>query len=156
MEDRHGCVGQARGTQILGASAPGTAPALATAIPGDHHATLGGDQGYDTAAFVTGCRELASTLHVAKHRTDSHFSAFEGRTPRDLGYAGSQQARERRKKFFRAGRPSGTGDNSTPRAQRCWLTGPPPSAQNGLQPDPEAESAGCNNMSGAPGPLGPP
>ena len=56
MENRHGLVVGAAATQVVGASEPATALTLATAIPGAHRATLGGDKGYDTAAFVAGCR----------------------------------------------------------------------------------------------------
>jgi hypothetical protein len=43
MENRHGLVVQALATQVVGASEPATALGLATAIPGNHRATLGGD-----------------------------------------------------------------------------------------------------------------
>ena len=80
MENRHGLVVGAQATQVVGASEPATALTLATAIPGEHRATLGGDKGYDTAAFVAGCRELKITPHVAQNRNNHRASAIDGRT----------------------------------------------------------------------------
>lgn len=95
MENRPGLVVQAQATQVVGASEPATALGLATAIPGNHRATLGGDKGYDTAAFVTGCRDLAVTPHVAQHSHAHRGSAIDGRTTRHPGSAISQRYRKR-------------------------------------------------------------
>jgi hypothetical protein len=94
MENRHGLVVGAQATHVVGASEPATALTLATAIPGEHRATLGGDKGYDTAAFVTGCRGLTITPHVAQNITDTRGSAIDGRTTRHSGYAISQRCRK--------------------------------------------------------------
>jgi transposase len=69
MENRSGLVVRAQATRVVGASEPAIGLALATAIPGDHRVTPGGDKGYDTAAFITGCRGLAITPHVAQNCT---------------------------------------------------------------------------------------
>lgn len=100
MENRHGLVVQAQATQVVGASEPATALGLATAIPGNHRATLGGDKGYDTAAFVTGCRELALTPHVAQNINEHRGSAIDGRTTRHPGYVVSQRCRKRVEEIF--------------------------------------------------------
>ena len=100
MENRHGLVVQAQATQVVGASEPATALGLATAIPGNHRATLGGDKGYDTAAFVTGCRDLAITPHVAQNITAHRGSALDGRTTRHPGYTVSQRYRKRVEEVF--------------------------------------------------------
>jgi transposase len=100
LENRHGLVVQAQATQVVGASEPATALALATAIPGSHRATLGGDKGYDTADFVTGCRALAITPHVAQNITGHRGSAIDGRTTRHPGYAVSQRYRKRVEEVF--------------------------------------------------------
>jgi transposase len=100
MENRSGLVVGAQATQVVGASEPATALALATAIPGDHRATLGGDKAYDTADFVTGCRALAITPHVAQNITDYRGSAIDGRTTRHPGYAVSQRYRKRVEEVF--------------------------------------------------------
>jgi transposase len=100
MENRHGLVVQARATQVVGAAEPLTALALAAALPGNHRVTLGGDKGYDTAAFVQGCRDLAITPHVAPNVHACHRSAIDGRTTRHPGYAVSQRRRKRVEEVF--------------------------------------------------------
>jgi transposase len=100
MENRHGLVVGAQATQVVGASEPATALALATAIPGEHRATLGGDKGYDTADFVAGCRDLKITPHVAQNVHARHRSALDGRTTRHPGYAISQRCRKRVEEVF--------------------------------------------------------
>lgn len=94
MENRHGLVVGAQATRVVNASEPATALTLATAIPGDSRATLGGDKGYDTAAFVRGCRDLTITPHVAQNDHARHRSAIDGRTTRHPGYALSQRCRK--------------------------------------------------------------
>jgi transposase len=100
MENRHGLAVRAQATQVVGASELATALTLATVIPGNHRATLGGDKGYDTAAFVTGCRDLAITPHVAQNVNDHRGSAIDGRTTRHPGYAVSQRYRKRVEEVF--------------------------------------------------------
>ncbi|HWT83935.1 MAG TPA: IS5 family transposase [Candidatus Methylomirabilis sp.] len=100
MENRHGLVVGAQATQVVGASEPVTALGLAMTIPGEHRATLGGDKGYDTAAFVVGCRALRITPHVAQHITETRGSALDGRTTRHPGYAVSQRGRKRVEEVF--------------------------------------------------------
>lgn len=94
MENRHGLVVRAQATQVVNAAEPTTALTLATAIPGEHRATLGGDKGYDTADFVAGCRELKITPHVAQNEHARHRSAIDGRTTRHPGYLISQRCRK--------------------------------------------------------------
>jgi hypothetical protein len=94
MENRYGLVVGAQATQVVGASEPATALGLATAIPGEHRATLGGDKGYDTADFVAGCRELKITPHVAQNSNDRRASAIDARTARHPGYTISQRCRK--------------------------------------------------------------
>lgn len=94
MENRHGLVVGAQATQVVNAAEPTTALTLATAIPGEHRATLGGDKGYDTADFVAGCRELKITPHVAQNEHARHRSAIDGRTTRHPGYLISQRCRK--------------------------------------------------------------
>ncbi len=99
MENRSGLVVQAQASRIIGASEPTVGLALATAIPGDHPVTLGGDKGYDTAAFIAGCRGLAITPHVAQNCTH-RASAIDGRTTRHAGYGISQRCRKRVEEIF--------------------------------------------------------
>lgn len=100
MENRSGLVLGAQATQVVGHSEPATALALATAIPGTHPVTLGGDKGYDAADFVRGCRALAITPHVAQNLNNHRGSAIDGRTTRHPGYAGSQRHRKRVEEVF--------------------------------------------------------
>lgn len=100
MENRSGLVVGAQATQVVGASEPTTALALATVIPGNSRATLAGDKGYDTAAFVTGCRALAITPHVAQNSNAHRGSALDSRTTRHPGYAVSQRCRKRVEEVF--------------------------------------------------------
>lgn len=59
--------------------------------------TVGADKGYDTRAFVRGCRDQGITPHVARKRTGS---AIDSRTSRHEGYAISQRHRKRIKECF--------------------------------------------------------
>jgi len=61
--------------------------------------TLGADKGYDSGGFVTECRELAVTPHVAQNQSGRR-SAIDGRTTRHLGYAVSQRIRKRIEEAF--------------------------------------------------------
>lgn len=61
LKNRSGLVAQAQATQVVDASEPATASALAAAMRGDHPTILGGDKGHDTADSVTGCRPLTIT-----------------------------------------------------------------------------------------------
>ncbi len=100
MENRSGLVVQAQATQVVGAAEPAIALELATAIPGDHRVTMGGDKGYDTADFVAGCRERAITPHVAQNISTHRDSAIDARTTRHPGYDISQRCRKRVEEVF--------------------------------------------------------
>ena len=56
--------------------------------------TLGGDKNYDTADFVTQCRERNITPHVAQNTRRSGGSAIDARTSRHAGYEISQIKRQ--------------------------------------------------------------
>ena len=56
--------------------------------------TLGGDKNYDTADFVTQCRERNITPHVARNTRRSGGSAIDARTSRHAGYEISQIKRQ--------------------------------------------------------------
>jgi len=65
-----------------------------------HHITLGGDKGYDTRDFVSACRKLAVTPHVACNQHRTRPSAIDGRTTRHPGYAISLVVRRRIEQVF--------------------------------------------------------
>jgi transposase len=56
--------------------------------------TLGADKNYDTADFVTQCRERNITPHVAQNTRRSGGSAIDARTSRHAGYEISQIKRQ--------------------------------------------------------------
>ena len=58
--------------------------------------TLGADKGYDTQDFVTMCRHMNVTPHVARRKT----SKLDGRTTRHAGYQTSQRIRKRVEEIF--------------------------------------------------------
>lgn len=100
LENRRSLVMQAQATHVVLASEPATALAHTTGIPGAQRATLGGDKGCDTAAFVTGCCKLAITPLVAQSINEHRGSAIDSRTTRHPGYAVSQRRRKRVEEVF--------------------------------------------------------
>ena len=69
-------------------------------IPGGHRVTVGADKAYDTRDFVSECRNLKVTPHVAQNTKRSGGSAIDGRTARHEGYAISQKKRKRVEECF--------------------------------------------------------
>jgi transposase len=69
-------------------------------LPGHRRVTLGGDKGYDTRAFVAGCRALTVTPHVAQNQARRGGSALDARTVRHPGYAVSQWIRKQVEEAF--------------------------------------------------------
>ena len=64
-------------------------------------ATVGGDKGYDTKAFVEGVRALRITPHVAQYAAGHHRgSQIDARTTRHAGYRLSQRVRKRVEEIF--------------------------------------------------------
>ena len=59
--------------------------------------TIGGDKGYDTNDFVTGCRIYGVTPHVAAKKSQG---AIDGRTTRMEGYVVSQRKRKKVEECF--------------------------------------------------------
>jgi transposase len=99
MENRHGLVVDARLTQASGYAEREAALAMLGDLAGMHRATVGGDRGFDTRDFVSGCRELGITPHVAQN-TSNRRSRIDGRTTRHAGYAVSQRKRKRIEEVF--------------------------------------------------------
>jgi transposase len=99
MENRHGLVVAAELTAATGTAEREAALAMATTIGTARRATLGADKGYDTADFVTQCRRLHLTPHVAQNTTNRR-SAIDARTTRHAGYAISQRIRKRIEEVF--------------------------------------------------------
>ena len=91
IENRNGLVVDTRLTQASGTAEWDAALAMLSELSGA--ATAGADKGYDTAAFVAGCRERHVTPHVAQN-TSRRRSRIDGRTTRHPGYGISQRRRK--------------------------------------------------------------
>ena len=92
-ENRHGLIVQADATKASSRAERETAIAMIDRhSPGsERRLTLAADKGYDTKGFVSECRRMCVTPHVAakvKH------SAVDGRTMRQASYAVSQRKRK--------------------------------------------------------------
>ena len=100
MENRHGLVLDARLTRVAGyAERYAALDMIAPLAERPHAVTLGADKGFDAAGFVSECRELNVTAHVAQN-TSGRRSAIDGRTTRHPGYAVSQRIRKRIEEGF--------------------------------------------------------
>ena len=91
MENRTGLVVDVIVTQANGRAERDTALDMLERVPGKHRITLGADKGYDTEDFVTECREMNVTPHVACRK----YTILDKRTTRHPGYQVSQRIRKR-------------------------------------------------------------
>lgn len=98
-ENRNGLVVDTRLTLASGTAERDAAAEMMAHKPAGKPATLGGDRGYDTAAFVEKLRGLQITPHVAQNTTNRR-SAIDGRTTRHEGYTVSQRKRKRVEEVF--------------------------------------------------------
>jgi transposase len=96
MENRTGLVVDVAITQATGTAERDTALEMLGKVPGSQRITVGADKGYDTADFITDCRTMKVTPHVAR-RTNSK---LDGRTTRHPGYQVSQRIRKRVEEIF--------------------------------------------------------
>ncbi len=96
MENRHGLVVDVAFTQATGTAERDAALDMLEQVPGWHRVTVGADKGYDTRDFVTSCRLMNVTPHVARRET----SIVDGRTTRHVGYQASQRIRKRVEEVF--------------------------------------------------------
>lgn len=67
---------------------------LADACRSDTRVTVGADKNYDTRGFVSACRKMKVTPHVARNTRRNGGCAIDGRTTRHRGYAMSQRRRK--------------------------------------------------------------
>jgi transposase len=91
-ENRNGLIVDARVTEANG-MAERTAALEMVEDNAAAGSTIGGDKGYDTAGFVSGCRERGCVPHVAQNDTNRR-SAIDGRTTRHRSYAISMNKRK--------------------------------------------------------------
>lgn len=97
MENRNGLVVDRVLSQATGTAETEAAVTMLERVPTSRHLTVGADKGYDTKEFVTTCRSLDITPHVASKR---RYSAVDGRTTRHAGYEVSQRVRKRIEEVF--------------------------------------------------------
>lgn len=98
-ENRNGLVVDTRVTPARGTAERGAAADMLAHKPPGKRVTLGGDRGYDTAAFVETLRGLQVTPPVAQNMSNRR-SAIDARTTRHEGYGVSQRKRKRAEKVF--------------------------------------------------------
>jgi transposase len=98
-ENRHGLVVDVRLTQATGRAEREAALDMLAHKPASKKCTLGGDRGYDAAAFVQQLRDRNVTPHIAQN-TSNRRSAIDERTTRHEGYEISQKKRKRVEEVF--------------------------------------------------------
>jgi transposase len=96
MENRNGMVVDVTFTQATGTAEREAALDMPEGVHGSRRVTLGADKGYDTQDFITMCRHMNVTPHVARRKT----SKLDGRTTRHPGYQTSQRLRKRVEEIF--------------------------------------------------------
>ena len=96
MENRNGLVVDVALTQATGTAERDTALDMLEGVGRSRRVTVGADKGYDTQDFVTRCRSMKITPHVARRQT----SKVDGRTIHHAGYHVSQRIRKRVEEIF--------------------------------------------------------
>jgi transposase len=96
IENRTGLVVDVTVTRVTGTAERDTALDMIEKVPGSRRITVGADKGYDTRDFVTACREMNVTPHVARRK----WSILDERTTRHDGYQVSQRVRKRIEEIF--------------------------------------------------------
>jgi transposase len=107
MENRSGLVVGAVVSHADGMGERAAARAMLDTVPGNGPRTVGADKAYDTADFVSDCRDRHVTPHVAQNHERPGGSAIDGRTARHSGYAISQTIRKRIEEHFGWGKTVG-------------------------------------------------
>lgn len=97
MENRSGLMADVRISKAGGhAERDEALRMLEASVQARGRVTVGADAGYDARDFVTRCRELQITAHVARKK----YSALDARTTRHAGYGMSQTIRKRIEPIF--------------------------------------------------------
>ncbi len=99
-ENRNGLIVNTEVFQANGTAERDAALILLEQIPSARRVTVGADKGYDTKDFISECRHLNVTPHVARNVNRNGGSAIDGRTTRHDGYAISQRKRKRVEECF--------------------------------------------------------
>ena len=100
MEHRHGLPVDVEVTEANGYAERNAALDMLDRHPSAEDRTVVADKAYDTADFVTDCRERQVTPHVAMNDGREVGSAIDSRMTRHAGYLASQRIRKRIEECF--------------------------------------------------------
>jgi transposase len=100
VENRNGLIVNAMVWEANGRAERDTALVMLEQIAGTQRVTVGGDKGFDTADFISECRHMQVTPHVAQNDGRRGGSALDRRTTRHAGYRISQRKRKRIEECF--------------------------------------------------------
>jgi transposase len=100
VENRNGLIVDALAWEANGRAERDTALLMLEQIRGDHPVTVAGDKGFDTREFVSECRHMRVTPHVAQNDGRPGGSAIDQRTTRHASYRISQRKRKRIEECF--------------------------------------------------------
>jgi hypothetical protein len=100
VENRNGLIVNAMVWEAGGTAERDTALLMLEQLPGNRRVTVGGDKGFDTKDFVSECRHMQVTPHVAQNDGRRGGSAIDQRTTRPQGYRISQRKRKRIEECF--------------------------------------------------------
>jgi len=116
MDNRSGLAIDTRLTPATGTAEREAALDMLGALPGERRKTVGADKAFDTEDFVSGCRELNVTPHVAQNiyeydtktgKRARRESRIDARTTRHEGYGVSQVIRKLIETLFGDGKQHG-------------------------------------------------
>ncbi len=100
VENRNGLIVNAMVWEANARAERDTALVMLEQVPGTQRLTVGGDKGFDTADFISECRHMQVTPHVARNDKRRGGSALDERTTRHEGYRISQRKRKRIEECF--------------------------------------------------------
>jgi transposase len=100
VENRNGLIVNTELFQANGTAERDAALLMLEQVPGSKRVTVAGDKAYDTKDFVSECRNLKVTPHVAQNDKRPGGSAIDARTTRYVGYRLSQLKRKRIEESF--------------------------------------------------------
>jgi transposase len=100
VENRNGLIVNTELFEANGTAERDAALVMLEQIPGSKRVTVAGDKAYDTKDFVSECRNLKVTPHVAQNEKRPGGSAIDARTARHVGYRLSQLKRKRIEESF--------------------------------------------------------
>src|SRR5271167_3838328 len=100
VENRNGLIVNAMVWEANGRAERDTALVMLEQIAGTKRVTVGGDKGFDTADFISECRHMQVTPHVAQNDGRRGGSALDQRTTGPAGYRISQKKRKRIEECF--------------------------------------------------------